>query len=100
MAARYLVELSPPDGGFDDIHSLGARSRAASEELSRRGTAVRFLRSVFLPEDGSCLLVFEAASGEAVTEACKRAAIGVGRVSETLAPTGDPAREGSEAHRA
>jgi hypothetical protein len=81
---RYLVELTPSEGGFDDIQAIGARSRAASKELSRDGTVVRFLRSVFVPEDGTCLLIFEAASGEAVTEACRRAAIVAERISVAM----------------
>jgi hypothetical protein len=84
MPVRYLVELRPAEDGFADIQSLGARSRAASEELSRNGTPVRFLRSVFVPEDSSCLLVFEGASAEAVTEACRRAAIVAERISAAL----------------
>ena len=87
-AARYLVELTPPEGGFEDIQSLGAGSRVASEEVSRDGTPVRFLRSVFVPEDNSCLLVFEG-SREAVLEACRRADLVPERISETLAVAGE-----------
>jgi Nickel responsive protein SCO4226-like len=83
---RYLVELSPSHGSFEDIQSLGASSRAASEELSRDGTPVRFLRSVFVPEDSRCLLVFEGGSDEAVLEACRRAGIVAERISEALDP--------------
>jgi hypothetical protein len=90
---RYLVELRPPKSGFEDIQSLGADSRAASEELSRSGTPVRFLRSVFVPEDGSCLLVFEAESDEAVRDACRLAAIVPNRVSEAL--DAEPRQEGA-----
>jgi hypothetical protein len=84
MPVRYLVELRPTESGFEEIQALGAGSRAASEELSRNGTPVRFLRSVFVPEDGSCLLVFEGASREAVLQACRRAGIVPERISEAL----------------
>lgn len=96
MPDRYLVELESPESVFD-IQSVGARSRAASKEVSRHGMAVRFLRSVFVPEDGSCLLIFEGDSIEAVTEACTRAAIDVGRVSRTLDLTTVSPPERSEA---
>jgi hypothetical protein len=83
--ARFLVELRPPKNGFEDIQSLGARSRAASEELSHNGTRVRLLRSVFIPEDGTCLLVFEGSSREAVLDACRRAAIDLEQVRGSVA---------------
>ncbi len=88
--SRYLVELRPSASGFEDIQSLGASTRAASEDLSRDGTPVRFLRSVFVPEDGRCLLVFEGASGEIVIEACRRAGIVTERISEALDPNEEP----------
>lgn len=82
--SRYLVELTPDGNGVDDIQALAARCRAASEELSRSGTPVRFLRSVFVPEDGTCLLLFEGPSAPAVEEAGRRAALPLRRVSGTL----------------
>jgi Protein of unknown function (DUF4242) len=82
--ARYLVELDPPDTDWADIQALTARSRAASDELSQHGTPVRFLRSVFVPEDGKVYLLFEGPSEAAVREAASRAGLGVGRVLGTL----------------
>jgi hypothetical protein len=81
---RYLVELTPAENGFDDIQALVARSRFACQELSRPDAPVRFLRSVYVPEDGSCFLLFEASSAPVVEEAGRRAALRVTRVSETL----------------
>lgn len=83
---RYLVELTPAENGFDDIQTLTARSRVACRDLTRQGTPVRFLRSVFVPEDGTCLLIFEAATAGVVEEAGRRAALRVGPASEALRP--------------
>ena len=54
----YLVELVPPVGGLEGIQALAARARRASDELSKEGVGVRFLRSVFVPEEGQCFLLF------------------------------------------
>ena len=81
-AARYLIELRSPDGGFLDINELASRSRAACRELTAEGTPMRFLRSVFVPEDGSCLLVLEAASAESVRGAMRRAGLPSRRITK------------------
>jgi hypothetical protein len=82
--SRYLVELEPPEAGWDDIQALVARSRAAAEELRRSGSAVRFLRSVFVPEDGTVYLLFEGPSESAVREAVSHAGLGVEGVVASL----------------
>jgi hypothetical protein len=38
----------------------------------------------FLPDDETCFHIFEAASVEAVSEACRRAGIGSGRIVRAL----------------
>jgi uncharacterized protein DUF4242 len=81
-ATRYLVELTRPDAGWEDIQAMTASLRSAAEEL---GGSVRFLRSVFVPEDGSCLLIYEAPSAAAAEEAASRAQLAVERVHEALA---------------
>jgi Protein of unknown function (DUF4242) len=78
---RYLVELRRPDAGWGELQLLAARARRAAELLRAEGTPVRFLRSVFLPEDDACLFLYEAPSDEAVGEAVRRAALAIERVS-------------------
>jgi hypothetical protein len=41
---------------------------------------VRFVRSVFIPEDETCLCVYEAASAEDVRDAARRAGLQVDNV--------------------
>jgi hypothetical protein len=81
---RYVVELTPAQTRADDIQSICARSRSACRDLSTTDTPVRFLRSVFVPEDGSCFLLFEAVSALAVLEASRLAGLGETNVSGTL----------------
>jgi hypothetical protein len=52
----------------------------AARQLSREGEPVRYLRTTLLPEDETCLHLFEAASEEAVAEVCRRAGLGTPRI--------------------
>jgi hypothetical protein len=63
---------------------LTARARRASDEVHREGTPVRFVRSVFVPEDDTCFYLFRAVSADAVREAATRAELTFGGVSQTL----------------
>ena len=81
---RYLVELHRPQDGWGELQEVAARARAAAEQLRGEGTPVRFLRSVFIPEDDTCLFLYEAGSADAVGEAGRRAALGIERVAEAV----------------
>ena len=81
---RYLVELARPDGGWGELQRVTARARAGAEQLSAEGVQVRFLRSIFVPEDESCFFLYEAASPEAVGEAGRRAQLAVQRIDESV----------------
>lgn len=84
--AYYTLELARPPGGWSKMPEITARARHASDELRREGTQVRFLRSIFVPEDDVCLYLYRAASTQAVREAASRAALSVRKVTETLQP--------------
>jgi len=75
--ARFLVELARPDSGWREIRELSERSRTAARELGREGLHVRYLRSIFVPEDETFFLLYEAESEEAVSTAASRAGLGV-----------------------
>jgi Nickel responsive protein SCO4226-like len=83
---RYLVELEQPAAGWGELQAVPARARAAAAELRMAGTPVRFLRSIFVPEDDACLLLFEAPSPEAAGEAGRRADVVVERVTPAVRP--------------
>jgi len=52
--------------------------------MQREGIPVRFVRSVFVPEDETCFYLYEAASVDAVREAARRAALSVEGVAESV----------------
>jgi Protein of unknown function (DUF4242) len=53
---------------------LSAQARRVCEQLVREGTQVRFVRSIYVPEDGTCFHLYQANSWQAVLEAARRAA--------------------------
>jgi Protein of unknown function (DUF4242) len=77
---RYLVEAYVPQSRARDARAAERDARAAANELVCEGTSVRYVRMTFLPGDETCFHIFEAASEEAVVEACRRAGIGSGRI--------------------
>ena len=80
MAGRYLVEAFSAGLGEQELRQAAVRARAAAQELTSEGTPVRYVRSLFVPDDELCLWLYEATSAEAVGEATRRAAIEVERV--------------------
>ena len=82
--AEFLLEcyVSRTDGA--SVERGGARARIAAEELTREGTAIRLLRSIFVPEDETCFYLYEAETVEAVREAARRAALPFERIAEAI----------------
>ncbi|MGH3070857.1 MAG: hypothetical protein ACRDNB_01140 [Gaiellaceae bacterium] len=80
---RYLVEIRR-QLVLRDVQTIGDRSRRAAGELRSEGTAVRFLRTIVVPEDDACYLLFEAGSARDVEEAVRRSSSGPAVVTEVL----------------
>ena len=83
--AEFLVELYVPRANAVAVARGAARTRRAAAQLTREGTPVRYLRSIFVPEDEICFFLCEAASLEAVREAARRAALRFARIAEAVA---------------
>lgn len=77
--ARYTVELRRPQEGWEHLQQVTARARRVAREMRAEGTPVRLLRSIFVPEDDTCFLLYEALSSEAVRTALRRANLSAGR---------------------
>jgi hypothetical protein len=56
----------------------------AAKAVTREGTPVRFLRTIFVPAEEICFYLYEAASVEAVREAAGRAGLEFERVTEAV----------------
>ena len=81
---RFTVELRLPEAGWADVQDAAARARAATE-----GGPVRFLRSIFVPEDDACFFLYEGPSAQSVRAAAVRAKLGVQRVESALRLPGE-----------
>jgi hypothetical protein len=82
---QYLVELYVARTDADTVERDASNAERAADELTRNGTPVRYLHSIFVPDDETCLLLFEAASVDHVREAARRAGLTSGRVTEAVA---------------
>jgi hypothetical protein len=76
----YLVEIYVPGTHAHDVRATARRARAAARKLSREGTSVRYVRTTLIPGDETCFHLFEAASCDAVAEACRLAGLETPRI--------------------
>jgi hypothetical protein len=65
-------------------------ARLTAEQLTREGTPIEFVRAIFVPEDETCIHMYQADSIEAVREVGARGALCFQRVSEAVTKTGNP----------
>ena len=79
---EYLVELYVAQGDHDAAQQYAERAERAGQEMAREGQPVRCLSSIFVSEDETCFLLYEADSAELVAEA--NAAVGT--LSDVCSP--------------
>jgi hypothetical protein len=93
---EFLVELYVPRADAGSTRRRAERARRAAEELSNQGTSVRYLRSIFVPDDETCFHLYRASSAAAVRAVASRAGLRFERISEASAePRKGP---GAKAH--
>ena len=80
--AEFLVEVYVSRLDAEAAERGAARARRAAERLTRRGMPVRYLRGLFVPEDETCFLLYEAGSLEAVREAARCAGLACEHAAE------------------
>jgi hypothetical protein len=79
-AQTFLVEHYWPGATAERFEAAAARVRAATERMRGEGARIRFLHSVFVPEDEAAYCVFEAPAAAGVEEAYRRAAVRFERI--------------------
>ena len=77
---QYLVELYLPRRDEAALADAAVRARAASEQLTSEGRQVRYLRTIFVPQDEICFHLYEAEAADEVAEATLRAEIAYERI--------------------
>jgi hypothetical protein len=70
---QFLVEVFVPraDAALADRWALDAK--AAADRLQEAGTPVRYVRSIFIPDEETCLILYQAATVDNVIVAAERA---------------------------
>lgn len=83
---RYLVEVYVSRAGSDGLEAAAERARSAADAMTREGLHVQWLRTIFVPEDETCFLLYEAVSADLVRQAAETAGIPHPRVLEATEP--------------
>jgi hypothetical protein len=105
---EFVAEHYLPAAGAAAAERGVAAARRAAEQMTREGTRVQFVRSIFIPEDETCIHLYRADSIEAVRTAAMRAALPLERIAAAVtwvpsntaagasAATGNHQHKGSE----
>jgi hypothetical protein len=93
----YLAETYTPQSS--DVGAAAWRARLAAEQLTREGTPVRYVRSIFTREDEFCLYLFEADSADAVRRVGTRARLEFDRIVEAIEADGGPEKHANATRR-
>lgn len=80
----YMVQRSLKGIPMDGLAAAQKRAIETSQKMSEDGTQVRYIRSTFIPEDGSCMCLFAAERSEDVKRVNERANIPFDRIVPAL----------------
>ena len=80
--AEFLLEVYAARTDSRGVDAAARRARAAADALASEGPEVRYVRTIFVPEDETCFYVYEADSAGTVHEVARRAGLSVDRVVE------------------
>lgn len=82
--AIYMVERALKGIAVEQLAAAQQAAIQCCQALTGEGQGVRYLRTTFVPEDGRCFCLFEAASAEPVKAANERAKIPFTRIVEAM----------------
>ena len=86
--ATFVIESYMSRTGTGELDAAAARLRAAIADMPETAGRVRYLRSMFVPDDEICFHVVEAPSQEVAADAARRAGLTPDRVVKAEAATG------------
>ena len=84
--SEFVGEMYLARTDLDAVHRTAALARAAAEALALDGADVRYVQSMFVPDDETFFCVYEAASADAVRAAAARAFLTFDRIAEAMTP--------------
>lgn len=80
----YMVERSLKGIAMDALAAAQKRAIETSEKFTKDGTPVRYIRSTFVPQEGSCMCLFAAENPEDVKRLNEVAKIPFDRIVPAL----------------
>jgi hypothetical protein len=84
--SEYLLEFYVARENEQGASEGGESARLAAEELRRRGSAIHVRWSIFLPDEETCFVLFEAESPETVSDAATLANLPPARINAIRRP--------------
>ncbi|HEV7178126.1 MAG TPA: hypothetical protein VGN29_21725 [Solirubrobacteraceae bacterium] len=81
---EFMLELYVSRNERDAVLARAQRARTCAGQVRREGAAVRLSLVIFVPEDETCLLVYEAASVESVRRCAHLAGLPVEHIVEAI----------------
>jgi Protein of unknown function (DUF4242) len=82
VSRGYLAETYAAGSSTQDVQAAAERASAAAAALTAAGHPIRYVRTVFVPEDETCFYFFEAAAPQHVADAVRSAGIDYERIVE------------------
>jgi Nickel responsive protein SCO4226-like len=80
----WMVERELPGISMEGLAAAQGAAIAEAGKSTAEGTPVRYLRSVFSPQDGRCCCLFEAANADDVQRVNDAAGLPYSRIVEAL----------------
>lgn len=80
----YMVERDLKGISMEALSGAQKSAIAKAEEMSAAGTAIRYIRTTFAPEDGRCMCLFDATSEADVKRLNDEAGLPYSRVLPAL----------------
>ncbi|HXN14771.1 MAG TPA: DUF4242 domain-containing protein [Usitatibacter sp.] len=80
----FMVERSLKGISMDDLGAAQKAAISTASEMTKRGTPVRYIRSTFVPESGSCMCLFDAESAASVKALNEKAKLPFDRIVPAL----------------
>lgn len=80
----FMVERSLKGIPMDALAAAQQRAISTAAQFRKKGTAVRYIRTTFVPAEGCCMCLFEAESEDVVKQVNDEAQIPFNRIVAAL----------------
>jgi hypothetical protein len=81
---QFLVEVFVPRTDSVRANRLALDAEAAARRMQEEGIPVRYARSIFVPDEETCFILYQAATVDDVVDAAERAGVPLERRPVTV----------------